>query len=134
MVYQRHIELWHIEVSELIDACEKATEEDQFQILMKLKSLVELAPEEKSHFFLPRVTDRSIDQKMASAAYVDAAISLLGRRSGYMLSRGPDGPALASVWTPDGQQEFHASGQTEAIAIVAANAMLVLASAGIELG
>ena len=41
MVYQRHIELWHLELNELIEACENATEHDQAQILAKLCSLIE---------------------------------------------------------------------------------------------
>lgn len=133
MVYQRHIELWHLELNELIEACENATEHDQAQILAKLCSLIELAPAERAHFFAPRPKLESIQRMLACSAFVDAAISLVGSGSGFMFSKAPDGPALASVWTSDGTKEFHASGPTAAIAIVAAYTTLVFAMSGVEM-
>ena len=57
---------------------------------------------------------------LATGAYESAALSLLPRSAGYMLSRGPSGEHLATVILPESEQERIAGGATAALALIAA--------------
>ena len=123
-------ELWFLELSELIEACESARQSDQASILRRAYALVAAAPENWSGLFESVGAGRAPEDLIASSAYTEAAIGLFGDQMGYMLSRRGDGPALASAWIAQNEEGMHVSGETEALALVTAFASAIFLAHG----
>lgn len=71
------------------------------------------------------------DAMIRIGAFESAAITLLGPETGYLLSRGPNGIHLASVFLPGRDEEVTVEAPTAALALVAALALSLAAPAGV---
>lgn len=72
-----------------------------------------------------------IETMLAAGAGESAALALVPRQAGYMLSRGPNGVHLASIFMPGARrEEYTAEGDTAALALLAAFVATVRDAAG----
>lgn len=123
-------ELWLIELSEIVEECDKNERLDVSDLLMKLHTLLAIAPRQWSPLFEPLPDHQVFAAMLDSGAFESAAIRLLGSKSGYMLSKSAGGDALASIWIRTNRDETHAIANSEAVALVKAFAMAVFTSLG----
>lgn len=111
---------WRIRLGEIGTACcisESAGEADgireAYHVLM-------LAPPGMLAQLGMRTGEQRIEAMLALGAFESAALSLLPKGAGYMLSRGANGEHLASVFLGQTDSEMTAHGATAALALVAA--------------
>ena len=74
--------------------------------------------------------ENRVESLLLVGAAESAALALVGRGVGYMLSRGTNGSHLATVVLPGQTQEYTATGGTVALALLAAQTAALLADAG----
>ena len=67
---------------------------------------------------------------LACAGHDSAAMALLGRDTGFILSRGGNGVCLATIATGGGSEDVTAEGATTALALLAAQVAAILAETG----
>lgn len=70
----------------------------------------------------PAVAEQSdqLDRKIAAGALESAAISLAGSDFGYMISRSPEGKAVASTWSVEAAEEETVTAAHPAVALCGA--------------
>jgi hypothetical protein len=89
------------------------------------------APAPLTSWLGPVVDVEAMEMMLAAGAAESAALALIPPQAGYMLSRGPNGVHLASVFMPGaGQEEYCAEGDTAALALLAAFVSAVRDAAG----
>ena len=69
----------------------------------------------------------ALETMLATGAYESAAIALLDRETGFMLSRGGNGTCLATIAAPGGAKESTAEACTLALALLSARISALLA-------
>ena len=115
---------WRMRLEELGHACRISEAAGQSDGVREAFDLLMLAPPgQQSHLgphLAPKLAEAKIDAMLAAGAFESAALALLPQHAGYMLSRGPSGEHLASVFLPDSDRETTAGGATAALALVAA--------------
>lgn len=107
---------WRADVKEFLYACAAADADDQHELLRAAQGLFAAAGD-----------PRAFAACLVAGAWESAALALLPRGAGVMLSRGTNGASLASVVLPDCTEEFTAEGPTMALALMAALADACLA-------
>lgn len=107
---------WREQVREFLYACAAADADDQHELLRTAQGLFAAAGD-----------PRAFAACLVAGAWESAALALLPRGAGVMLSRGTGGSSLASVVLPDTADEFTAEGPTLALALMAALADAFLA-------
>ncbi len=66
------------------------------------------------------VDEAALEAMIAVDAFESAALAMVGAANGYMLSRGGNGVALASVHLPGSRAQHACEGKTPALALLAA--------------
>ena len=119
---QKHLAetYWRMRLEELGLACQISEAAGQSDGVREAFDLLMLAPPVHCLHLLPQLAEAKLEAMLAAGAYESAALALLPKSAGYMLSRGPNGEHLASVFLPASEQEMTASGATAALALVAA--------------
>ena len=130
MNYRSHAELtpgkhlaesyWRMRLEELGLACRISEAAGQADGVREAFDLLMLAPPGQHKHLSQHLVEAKLDAMLAIGAYESAALSLLPRSAGYMLSRGPSGEHLATVILPESEQERIAGGATAALALIAA--------------
>lgn len=93
----------------------------QAMLLRETMHLVMAAPAPLASWLGPIADVEAVEGMLAAGAEESAALALIPPQAGYMLSRGPNGVHLASVFMPGaGQEEYAAEGDTAALALLAA--------------
>lgn len=93
----------------------------QSVLLRETMHLLMAAPAPLASWLGPVADVEAVERMLASGAEESAALALIPRQASYMLSRGPDGIHLASVFMPGaGHEEYSAEGDTAALALLAA--------------
>ena len=110
---------WTWRVNVACDAIAIAQGEGEAGLIRQMHAILCAAPPEVAAVLgLPCAGSR-IDELLAAAAPREAAFQLIGR-SGYMLSRSPAGPVVATIFAGDLLHETSAEAPSEAIALCAA--------------
>jgi hypothetical protein len=128
-------EHWRERLSELCEACIEGVASEATARLREAFALFSLAPEESVMHgaALPRTA--AFEAMLACGAEESAALALLPKGSGFLLSRGEDGLCLASVMLGGAHEEVTAQGATPALAMLATMAAaLFVGSRGAEAG
>ena len=116
---------WHAELRSFVVVCDASRAEDQADRIREAWELCcGLADSVASPIRLPSA-DR-LEALLAVGAFENAVLALLGPQTGYLLSRGGGGLALASVILPDSDNDQTASGETPALALLSALALALL--------
>lgn len=107
-------------LEELGTACRISEPAGQADGIREAFDLLMLTPVSYHLQLRPRLAEAKLEAMIGAGAHESAALALLPRGAGYMLSRGPNGDHLASVILPESDEEKTASGATAALALVAA--------------
>ena len=92
---------WRMRLEELGLACRISEAAGQADGVREAFDLLMLAPPGLHKHLSQHLVEAKIDAMLATGAYESAALSLLPRSAGYMLSRGPSGEHLATVILPE---------------------------------
>jgi len=117
---------WRKALQGLVLACSGATPPEQAECLRGLRDTVSLAPDAAPLDGVRGADPVMFERLLDMGAYESAALSLLGRRAGYMLSGRGIGESLATVVLPGQDGDTHAPGATVALALVGAIAQALL--------
>lgn len=124
---------WHSQLWDFLYTCAGSGEADQGDRLREALELFRAAPLPFARL-LPRLPDRRrFEALLAADAHESAALALLGRDWGYMLSRGPGGVCLATLVMPNRDEDTTAQGDTPALALVLALTSALLAEGAHQL-
>lgn len=118
---------WSGLLRDLAEECMDCTAGEQRGLLRQAAQLLRRGPAGDDYGCL---SPADFEAMIRIGAFESAAISLLGPESGYLLSRGPNGLHLASVFLPGRDVEVTAEAPTAALALVAALALSLAAPAG----
>ena len=115
---------WRMRLEELGIACRISEAAGEADGVREAFDLLMLAPP-GHHLHLgpklaPKLAEAKVNAMLAAGAFESAALALLPHSAGYMLSRGPSGEHLASVFLSESERETTAAGATAALALVAA--------------
>ena len=111
---------WRMRLEELGLACQISEAAGQSDGVREAFDLLMLAPPGQHLHLGPRLAEAKVEAMLAAGAYESAALALLPQSAGYMLSQGPNGEHLASVFLLESEREMTAGGATAALALVAA--------------
>ena len=111
---------WRMRLEELGLACRISAPAGQADGVREAFDLLMLAPPGRRQQLSPKLAEAQIAAMVATGAFESAALALLPQRAGYMLSRGPSGEHLASVFLPESDREMTVGGATAALALIAA--------------
>jgi hypothetical protein len=122
LIPQKHLAeaYWRMRLEELGLACRISEAAGQSDGVREAFDLLMLAPPGHYLHLLPQLAEAKLEAMLAAGAYESAALALLPKNAGYMLSQGPNGEHIASVFLPASEQEMTAGGATAALALVAA--------------
>lgn len=119
--------LWQSLMWDFLYTCAGSGEADQGDRLREAYDLFRMAPLPLARS-LSRLPDRRrFEALLAVDAHESAALALLGRDWGYMLSCGPGGVCLGTVVAPNCDEDTTAQGDTPALALVLALTSALLA-------
>lgn len=103
----------------------------QTMLLREAMHLMLGAPQPLAAWLGAIIDVEAMEMMLAAGAGESAALALVPPQAGYMLSRGPNGVHLASVFMPDARkEEYTAEGDTAALALLAAFVSAVRDTAG----
>lgn len=111
---------WADRLADLTGACSTAFARDEARYLRAFHALLRAAPSAELIAGLAIPDAARFGALIVASACDSAALSLLGASCGYMLSRGNEGEHMASVILPGQIEECTASGDSLALALVAA--------------
>lgn len=128
-IYSPALIAWQARVRDFLFDCAGSGPESQAERIRDAFLLFDLAPDAARPMLsrLPREVE--LENMLAIGAYESAAMALLGRDAGFMLSRGGNGCCMASVVLPNMAQEMTGEGATVALALLAAQAAALLVGA-----
>jgi hypothetical protein len=109
---------WGLGLAELVRACPGATVEDEIRLLRQGHSAIMKAAALNPGLFEGVPGAARFEGMLVCGAPESAALSLVPRHAGFMLSRGGNGRHIGSVFTECG--EHMQEGNTAALAIMAA--------------
>ncbi|MGC1269138.1 MAG: hypothetical protein WA842_00920 [Croceibacterium sp.] len=93
---------------------------EEAQLIGRLVDIARRVPAPFTGVLATHFDDRLLDTWLDAGAVLSVASALLGRGSGYMLSRSPDGSAFATLVADGSDEEFNCFGESEAIALCGA--------------
>jgi hypothetical protein len=112
---------WFAGVDGLIDDLRDGHGAQQTILLREAMHLMIAAPAPLATWLGAVVDVEAMETMLAAGAAESAALALIPLHAGYMLSRGPNGVNLASVFLPGpGEEEYSAEADTAALALLAA--------------
>lgn len=98
---------WSGKVAAFILFCEDFDPaEDLGDVIVRLAGLLAIAPSPVAKLLGSQPRPGVVDRQLAAEAFESAALTLVGSEIGYLLSRSPNGTAVASTWIP-GMGEEH---------------------------
>ena len=104
----------------LAQECEISIEDEAPDRLREAWLLMHQAPADM-HAMWPKLPDMQAFEAMLRAeAHESAALALVGPEIGFLLSRGGNGEALASIVLPGASNDHTVSGATPALALITA--------------
>ncbi len=118
---------WARLLRDIAEECMDCPPDDQRHVLRQAAKLLRRGPAGEDFGVL---SPADFEAMIRIGAFESAAISLLGPGSGYLLSRGPNGIHLASVFLPGSDVEVTAEAPSAALALVAALALSLAAPPG----
>lgn len=125
---------WYAGIDGLIDDLCAGRPARQTMLLREAMHLLIAAPAPLASWLGPVVDVEAMETMLAAGASESAALALVPPQAGYLLSRGPNGVHLASIFTPDTtHKEYTAEGDTAALALLAALVSAVRDAAGLLL-
>lgn len=89
-------------------------------LIGRLVDIARRVPAPFSGILAMQFDDELLETWLDAGAMLSVASALLGQNSGYMLSRSPDGAAVATVVADGVEEEFTCFGESEAIALCGA--------------
>lgn len=125
---------WYAGIDGLIEDLCAGRCAQQTMLLREAMHLLIAAPVPLANWLGPVVDVEAMETMLAAGASESAALALVPPQAGYMLSRGPNGVHLASVFMPGAaREEYTAEGDTAALALLAALVSAVRDAAGLLL-
>ncbi len=118
---------WRAHLRALAAECDASAIEEQGERIRDAWQLLASAPQASSDaqsFSLP--PSDAIEAMIEAEAFESAALSLISADMGFLLSRGGNGLAIASVVLPGGEEDHTASGASPALALLGALALALL--------
>ena len=118
---------WRAHLRALAAECDASFADEQAERIRDAWRLLASAPLVSSGgqpFALP--PSDAIDAMIEAEAFESAALSLIAPDMGFLLSRGGNGLAIASVVLPGGEEDHTASGASPALALLGALALALL--------
>lgn len=127
---------WRMQMMHFFCRCVESAASEQIGRIREACDLfgqlpVELSPEEVGLAQLTRTEAQRVEAFLLSGAAESAALALLNRSGGFMISRGSNGSHLATVVLPGQAHEYSATGETVALALLAAQTAALLSEAGL---
>ncbi|MEY4721477.1 MAG: hypothetical protein RIQ46_1202 [Pseudomonadota bacterium] len=119
--------IWRSHLRALAAECDASAAEEQGERIREGWQLLASAPFKPSDtqpFCLP--PSDAIEAMIEAEAFESAALSLISPDMGFLLSRGGNGLAIASVVLPGGEEDHTASGASPALALLSALALALL--------
>ncbi|MEO0062554.1 MAG: hypothetical protein RLZZ08_1114 [Pseudomonadota bacterium] len=107
-------------VSELHATCGSALRGEEAMLVGRLLDLAACAGAPANTVITPGFDEPLLREWLGSGASLSVASALLGPEAGYMLSRGQEGAAMATVVAEGLADEFSCFGETDAIALCGA--------------
>ena len=118
----------------MIADLDAGSSDQQTMLLREAMHLMIAAPPPLAAWLGPVADVETMECMLAAGAAESAALALIPDSAGYMLSRGPNGVHLASVFVPGiGREEYSAEGDTAALALLAAFVSAMREAAGLLL-
>lgn len=111
---------WPGLVSDLHSTCPHAVRGEEALLIGRLVDIARRVPVPFSGVLATSFDEKVLAHWLDAGAMLSVASALLGQGSGYMLSRSPDGTAIATVVADGSDEEFSCFGETEAIALCGA--------------
>ncbi|MCB2059289.1 MAG: hypothetical protein R3E09_07915 [Novosphingobium sp.] len=121
--------VWHDHAWNFLCACVASTPADVADRIREANNLFRLAPEALGVSLPHLVEEKAIEALLSSKGSESAALSLLGRETAFMVSRGMSASNLATVVLPGRREEYTAKGATLELALLAAKTAALLAEA-----
>lgn len=124
---------WRLRLAELCQASALAECGEEDGLLRQGHALLANLPDQRSTLadHLPPMA--RFEALLAAGAYDSAALALMPEAGSYMLSRGGEGGAMASVLLPGMEEEMTSEAESPALALMSALAA-ALASTGLTVG
>jgi hypothetical protein len=124
---------WRLRLAQLCQASALADMDEQDAMLRQGHALLAGLPDPHSTLadHLPPLA--RFEALLAAGAHDSAALALVPEAASYMLSRGGEGGAMASVLLPGMEEEMTSEAESPALALVSALAA-ALASTGLVIG
>lgn len=124
---------WRLALAQLCQASALAESGEEDVLLRQGHALLASLPDQRSTLadHLPPMA--RFEALLVAGAYDSAALSLMPEAGSYMLSRGGEGGAMASVLLPGMEEEMTSEAESPALALMSALAA-ALASAGLAVG
>ena len=123
------LEDWRARLRDFAAECEDGRAADEADRIREAWVLCRMAPPSRRALLAGHPDATMLQSLLAAGAVESAALALIGPAMGYMLSRGGNGTALASVIVPHAGIDHSAEGATPALALVAALALALAAQA-----
>ena len=123
------ISAWIAIATRLAHICAEARPRDTADRLREALGLLQIAPAALELWIEPCDDPARFEMMLAAQAYDSAALALLGRHTGFMLSRGPNGVCLASVILADAPVDITAEGANAALALLGAQLLALVQTA-----
>ncbi|MFM5908806.1 MAG: hypothetical protein ACKOPO_14655 [Novosphingobium sp.] len=114
---------WFDGLRDLALACSGSFAEEEARRLREAFALLQAAPSADLLAGIDLPDSASFEFLVHAGAAESAALMLIGPEAGFMLSRGPEGRFLASVFLPGRLEESSAGAETAALALLAALAV-----------
>ena len=123
------VEAWCGQMLSFFCRCVEGTPSQQMDRIREASALFRQVPDDLD--IAPVLADKGrVESLLMVGAAESAALALVDRDAGFMLSRGTNGAHLATVIPPGQTQEYTATGGTDALALLAAQTAALLAEAG----
>lgn len=111
---------WRARLMELADDCRDGAPAGEADRIHEAWNLLALAPDTGAIVPGMLPSETAIEAMLAARARESAALALLPEDAGYMISRGPGGVHMASVFLPGADSEHTAEAGSVAMAVIAA--------------
>lgn len=111
---------WLGKVDELALSCPTAHATDEALLVSRLIDVLARADEAALRIVTLPLDRAKLELWVEQGAALSAVTALLGRKTGYMLSRAPDGGSMATLVIMGLDDEYSCFGETEAIALCGA--------------
>ena len=117
---------WHNQAWNFLCSCVASSPAEIDDRIREANHLFRLAPEALGISLSIPAAEKAIEAMLSAGGHESAVISLLGRETAFMASRGLNNSNLATVVLPGRTEEFTATGSSLEFALLAANTAALL--------